>query len=173
MSFPLVLKNFALFIDGQGYMGETEEFTPPKITSKMEEIRTGGWLSAVEVELGKEKMEASFVMPGFATNVIRKMQNNTIGGLPFRFAAAAQRDDTNQVSAVTYHLRGRIKELDQGSFKAGEVNKSTFTIACSYLKIVENGVTVLEFDPIHRIFKVDGNDLLQALNIAMGLGSVI
>ena len=55
-----VRKNFNLFVDGKGFAGQIEEFTPPKLTLKTEEFRAAGMDAPIELTMGLEKLEASF-----------------------------------------------------------------------------------------------------------------
>src|SRR5450830_564930 len=58
MGLPKKLKNFALFVDGVSYVGETEEITLPKLTRKMEKFRSGGMAGEIELDLGAEAVDS-------------------------------------------------------------------------------------------------------------------
>ena len=49
-----VRKNFNLFVDGKGFAGQIEEFTPPKLTLKTEEFRAAGMDAPIELTMGLE-----------------------------------------------------------------------------------------------------------------------
>ena len=67
-----VLKNMNLFVDGRGYAGVVDELTPPKLTMKTEEHRAGGMDAPVELDMGMEKLEASFSLKKY---IIRRSPN--------------------------------------------------------------------------------------------------
>ena len=59
---PKILKNFNLFIDGRGYVGKCEEVNPPKLSIKSEEYKAGGMDAPIAIDMGMEKLEASFTL---------------------------------------------------------------------------------------------------------------
>ena len=71
MALTAILKNFSLFCDGRGYAGECEEITPPKLTFKTDEFRNGGMDAPVAIELGMEKLEASFSLTKYDADVLK------------------------------------------------------------------------------------------------------
>ena len=169
MGLPQKLKNGILTIDGYGYAGECNNFTPPKLTRKMEEHQGGGMLGPVSIDLGMEAMEASFTAKGFATTMLKHFARSTVGAMLIRYNAAFQRDDTGETGSIEIIVRGRIKELDLGDLTVGELNESKYTIPCSYLKIVVNGKTAVEIDLVNMLHIIDGIDLLADIRQALGM----
>ena len=54
-------KHFIIRVDGKGHAGDGKSFTPHKLAIKVEEYRSGGMNTPVEVGMGTEKMESSFL----------------------------------------------------------------------------------------------------------------
>ena len=70
MGLPKKLKNFAMFGDGESWIGEIPSVTLPTITKKTEEYRAGGMHGPVQVELGLEKLELALKAGGLKTQLI-------------------------------------------------------------------------------------------------------
>ena len=100
MGMPKKLKNFALFGDGESWVGEIPSTTLPTITKKMEEYRAGGMHGPVEVDLGHEKLELGIKAGGLKTQLIAMLGSQTVGANVFRFAGAYQDDATGLVSEL-------------------------------------------------------------------------
>ena len=73
MGLPRKLKNFALFVDGENYMGEVPEVTLPTLTRQMDDYRGGGM--NMPVGLGAESgmpVGVQLISPQFkAENMLR------------------------------------------------------------------------------------------------------
>jgi phage tail tube protein FII len=54
-----VLKNFNLFVDGRGYAGQVQDYTPPDLTAMTEDFRAGGMDGPIAIPLGIEALTAS------------------------------------------------------------------------------------------------------------------
>lgn len=172
MALPKTLKNFAMFGDGQSWIGEIPSVTLPSITKKMEEYRAGGMHGAVDVELGHEKLEMSLKVGGLKQQIISMLGGQTVGANIFRFAGAYQSDDTGEVLAVEVIVRGRVSEWNPNDAEAGSKNDHDFKVSVSYYKLSINGAEVLEIDVPGMVFKVDGTDRYNDIRTAIGLGGL-
>ncbi len=170
MGLPRTLKNFALFGDGESWIGEIPSVTLPKITKKMEEFRAGGMHGPVEIELGHDKLELGIKAGGLKPQLIAMLGAQSVGANVWRFAGAYQDDATGQVSAVEVICRGRITEWNPDDAKAGEKNEHEFKASLSYYKVTVDGADLLEIDVPGMVFKVDGTDAYSAIRLAIGLG---
>lgn len=168
---PRVLKNFGLFVDGRGYLGKVVELTPPKLSRKMEEFRAGGMQAPIEIDMGLEKIECEFTLKEYNEDLIKLWGLTDHAGVPMRFKGALQADDADgTVTAVEISVRGRLRELDGGAWKAGEETTLKAAVACSYYKYVSGGATLIEIDVANMVEIVDGTDLLAAIRDAIGYG---
>jgi P2 family phage contractile tail tube protein len=169
MGLPRKLKNFATFVDGENYMGETPEVTLPTLSRKMEEYRAGGMNGPVSLDLGQEKMEAELKMAGFQTELLAGFGAPTHDATLLRFAGAIQQDDTAAVEAVEVVMRGRIQEAKPDNIKAGDLTNITYKFPLSYYKLTVNGEVKVEIDLVNMVEVVDGDDRLAAVRTALGV----
>ena len=65
-----VLRNFVVWVDGFGKMGDGDTCQLPNLNLTMEDYRGGGMDIPVEVDLGMEKMEAEFSLTSFDPHTI-------------------------------------------------------------------------------------------------------
>jgi P2 family phage contractile tail tube protein len=169
MSLPRKLKNFLLFNDGEAYLGEVPECTPPKLSRKMEEYRAGGMSGPINLDMGMEALEMEWTAAGYMSSLFTQWGEPTHDGVLLRFAGAAQTDDTGEVTAIEVICRGRHKEIDSGNAKAGEKTEIKVKSAISYYKLSFNGQVQIEVDFVHMIEVVGGVDRLAQVRMALGL----
>jgi P2 family phage contractile tail tube protein len=163
-----VLKNFNLFVDGRGYAGQVESFTPPVLTRMTEDFRPGGLNTPVEIEMGMEKLEASFSIVKYDADILKNFgltQGNTV---PLVARGALESYDQS-VKPVVINMRGRIKSIDFGEWKSGALTPIKVTMNLEYYKQDIDSVTVFEFDIPNMIQIVNGVDLLAATRAAIAL----
>ena len=167
---PKTLKNFNLFIEGEGYAGRVEELTLPKLSRKMEEYRGGGLNGDIEIDLGMEKLEMEFTLREYSREVLNQWGVCDTAGVGLRFLGAAVRDDsTCETDSIEVVIRGRWRELDFDTSKSGEMSTLKVMVAATYYKYLINGDEVIEIDHINMIEKVNGQDRLQEQRKALSL----
>ena len=169
MAIVDILRNMNLFVDGRGFAGVVKELKPPKLTVKTEELRAGGLDAPVEIDMGLEKLEASFSLASVDADVLKQWgvmgeEANT----PLIMRGALQAED-GTVKAASVTLRGRIKEVDPGEWKAGEETTTTYMVAARYYKLEIAGATIHEIDVLNMKRIIDGVDQLEAQREALGL----
>ncbi len=167
---PNTIKNFNVFIDGESYLGKAEQVTLPKLTKKMEEYRGGGMNAPVEIDMGSEKMEATFVLREFSREVLLNYSIVDNAGVSLRFKAAAERDDVAEdFDAIEIVIRGRWREIDMGDLKSGDNSTMTVAVAVSYYKYIVNDEDLIEIDSVNMIEKIGGNDRLEKQREALDI----
>ena len=167
---PKTLKNFNLFIEGEGYAGRVEELTLPKLSRKMEEYRGGGLNGDIEIDLGMEKLEMEFTLREYSREVLNQWGVCDTAGVGLRFLGAAVRDDsTCETDSIEVVIRGRWRELDFDTSKSGEMSTLKVMVAATYYKYLVNGDEVIEIDHINMIEKVNGQDRLEEQRKALSL----
>lgn len=172
MALPRKLKHLNVFIDGQHWVGEAEDFTPAKLTRKFEAYRGGGMPGAVQVDMGYDDgaLDIEFTFGGYSDELVKRHGAESVSAVPLRFAGSFQRDDTGEVSSVEIICRGRFKELDRGTYKSGDDSTTKATLVCTYYKEVIDNATLCEVDIINMIdIGADGKDRMQAHRQAIGL----
>ncbi len=162
------LRKFVVYVDGFGKVGDCDGATLPKLNLKMDEYRGGGMDVPVEVDLGMEKLEFQFTRTAIDDQVIDKFglypgQNKAF---TLRGSLASQ-DGTS--AAVIGHMRGTLKSVDMGDFRAGEKMQVTFMVTLDYYKLIKGDRTLIEIDIENCRRVVGGVDQLEKDRIALGL----
>ena len=168
MGLPRKLKNFALFVDGENYMGEVPEVTLPTLTRQMDDYRGGGMNMPVKLDFGMEAMESEIKAAGWFGGLLATWGTPRADGAMLRFAGALQADDTGAIQACEAVIRGRFTEFDPGSAKAGDATEHTYKMAASYYKLTIAGAVVFEIDAVNMIELVDGVDRMDQVRAALG-----
>ncbi|MBP2227540.1 P2 family phage contractile tail tube protein [Azospirillum agricola] len=169
IQLPRVLKNLNLFIDGSGYAGRVESVVLPKLSLKTEEYRAGGMDLPVEVDVGMAKLEASLVLSDFDPALFASFGLLDLVGIPVTIRGAFQAQGNAEVTSVVVNLRGGWREMDVGTWKAGEKSTLTLAVAAHYYKLTVNGEELVEIDAINMVRSIGGVDLLAAQRVAVGL----
>lgn len=163
-----VIKNYNLFVDGRGYAGQIEDFTPPVLSTKDEEFRAGGMDAPLKLRMGMEALSAGFNLIAFDANVLALFGVTTGAATPF-VARAALESFNGAVTAVVHTMRGRINKLDQGTVKSGDKAALNVEMQLSYYKLQHGARVIHEVDVENMICVVDGKDVLAAQRAAIGL----
>jgi P2 family phage contractile tail tube protein len=168
MAFPRNIKDIMIFNAGNAYVGEAMAFTPPKLVRKLEEHRSGGMDRPVKLDMGGEALECEIVTASPMRDLYEQY-GGTISGQMLRLVGTYQNDEQGTIDTVEHVVRGRTEELDPGEQKPGEKTEQKTKLALSYYKMLWNGETVVESDPINMVEIVNGVDLLAARRAALGL----
>ena len=171
MGMPSKLKNMNVYNDGTSYAGQATSVTLPKLTRKMEAFRGGGLGGAVKVDFGldDDALKVEWTCGGYLTQVLKQYGSVDVAGVQLRFAAAYQRDDTQDVTSVEIIVRGRHSEIDRGEMKVGDDTEMKMVTECVYYKEVVDGETLFEIDVLNMIHIVGNVDTMQASRTAIGL----
>jgi len=164
---PKILKNFSAFVDGRGYAGRVDEITLPKLSIKTEEYRGGGMDVPIDIDLGMEKLEAEITFSEYDPELFRLfgiMDNSTVN-----FTLRGGLQGTGDAEPVVINLRGKIKELDSGSWKAGDKATLKCMIAIFYYKLTIDRRELIEIDSENMIRKINGVDQLSSMRQALGV----
>jgi P2 family phage contractile tail tube protein len=164
---PKILKNFSAFVDGRGYAGRVDEITLPKLTIKMEEYRAGGMDVPIDIDLGMEKLEAEITFSEYDPELFRLfgiMDNSTVN-----FTLRGGLQGTGDAQPVVVNLRGKIKELDSGSWKAGDKATLKCMISIFYYKLTIDRRELIEIDAENMIRKINGVDQLSSMRQSLGV----
>jgi len=164
---PKVLKNFNLFVDGRGYAGKCDEITPPKLTLKVDEHRAGGMDVPVELDMGMEKLNMEATLAEYVAEVISLFGLTTSGVKALTLRGALEGDEG--VVPVVINIRATVKEIDLGTWKAGEKAAKKLQFACRYFKYTQDGTELVEIDVENMIRKINGVDQLEAQRKALGI----
>lgn len=168
MAIVKVLKDVSLFIDGKGYAGNVEEFEPPKLAVKTEEHRAGGMDVPLEIDMGMEKLEATVSLSNADRDAL-KMFGLAPGTLVPLTLRGSQEDELGDAESVVHTLRGKLKEVDWGTWKSGEKAPCKLMVALRYYKLEIGGETIHEIDAENMKRVINGVDQLEKRRAALGL----
>ena len=73
------------------------------------------------------------------------------------------------ITPVVVTLRGSLKEVDMGDWKAGDKAEIKHTVGVTYYKLEVDGRLIYEIDPVGMKRVIDGVDQLAAQRSALGL----
>ena len=171
MAMPRKLKNQNIFNDANSYQGVAKSVTLPDLTRKLEMWRGAGMDGAVGADLGMgdDGLKIEWTVGGLDLISLRQFGITNASGVALRWAGAYQRDDDSSVTAVEVIARGRHETYSFGDAEAGEDTEHTITTACTYYKLIVDGVEEIEIDLLGMVFKVGGEDRLAEQRKAIGL----
>jgi P2 family phage contractile tail tube protein len=165
---PETLANMNLFADGVSFQGDVPSLTLPKLTLKTEEHRVGGMDVPVELDMGMEKQEAGFTTTGVRRESLKffGLADGTAFNGVFRGAFKGLK---GKITPVIVTLRGLLKEVDMGDWKAGDKAEIKHTVALTYYKLEVDGRLIYEIDALGMKRVINGVDQLAAQRSALGL----
>jgi P2 family phage contractile tail tube protein len=163
-----VRKNLNLFVDGQGYAGQIEDFNAPVLASKLEEFRGGGMDAPIDLKMGTEKLETSFNLIAYDKSVLALFGVANGSVVPFVAREALESFD-GTVTAVVHTMRGRITKIDPGTSKSGDKAALQVALSLDYYKLQHGDTVVQEIDVANMIHKVNGVDVLAAQRVALAI----
>ena len=169
---PKVLKNFNLFIDGTAYAGLVEELTLPKLSLKMDEYRNGGMDVPIDLEMGMDKLECDFTLSEYDTDSIDMFGLRDGAQVSLKFLGGLDGEgDASNVVSVEVLVNGALKDLDMGSWKAGEKAPLKSTVCVRYYKLSIGGVEKVEIIPDSLVRRINGVNQLNAMQTAIGMAA--
>lgn len=168
MAASKLLKNFALFVDGRGYAGECEELQPPSLALTTEDFRAGGMDTSIPIDMGMEKLEASFVMPMQDADLLTAFGVIENNGVQVTARGELKSQDGSS-EAVTLQMRGTVIKIESAAWKPGELAKNTYTLGLNYYKREQGGKVLHEIDVLNMKRIISGVDQLEKTRTAMGI----
>lgn len=163
-----VRKNINAFVDGRGYAGQVEDFDAPKLSLKVDEYRGGGMNGSVELTMGMEAMSSSFSLIQYSRDTLALFGVTEGRDVSFIFREVLE-SFGGTVTGVIHTMRGKIKEIDPGTSKAGDHPSLKHTMALNYYKLTHGDVVVQEIDVINMVHIVNGEDLMAEQRAALGI----
>lgn len=161
-----ILKNFNLYVDGRGYSGNADEVNLPALNIVGEDYRAGGMDAPVEVDMGMEKLEATFVLSKFDADIDRLFSSAGFINLTFR-GALESLDGT--VRAVVVKMRGKIHGIETGAATPGSKTTKTYRVPLVAYSYTLDGVAVHDIDVLNMKRVIGGVDRLAEQRRAIGL----
>jgi uncharacterized protein len=163
-----ILKNFNLFVDGRGHAGQIDELKLPTLAIVGEDFRAGGMDSSIFVEMGQEKLEATFTLSGYEQDTLALWGIGEGTSVPLVARGALESLD-GSVQAVKVAMSGTVRSVEPGNWKAGDKSSLVFTLDLRSYKYEQDGVTIHEIDVLNMVRVVNGTDRLASQRTAIGL----
>lgn len=163
-----VLKNINLFVDGRGYAGQIDDYSPPDLSLLIEDYRAGGLDAPIAIEMGMEALQTSFNLIAYDAEVLKLFGIGEGQTVPFTARGALESYD-GTVKPVVHTMQGKITQVARGTWAAGQKPQLTITMRLDYYKETHDGVVIHEIDVQNMIRIVNGTDRLAAQRRALGL----
>lgn len=162
-----VLRGFNCFVDGTSTHLEIEELTPPLPADNMEDFIVGG--QTIGIPIGHEKLEASFKLTSWNTDVMKLM--GLAPGITKRvtFRAQTVSEIDGEEKEVVIVLQGRINPKPESWQAQGRSGVEYAVDTITFYKHTVNNVVVHEIDVINMVRLVDGIDQTASARSALGL----
>ncbi len=163
-----ILKYLNLIVDGKGYAGKIEEYSPPDLVVSTEEFRAGGMDVPIDIDMGQEKMTCSFVIPSYDADLLALWGIRKGATLPFTAKGSLESLD-GSTKAVLHAMRGKITSLARGTWGSGKKPAMTVTMSLQYYREEQAGHVLHEIDAINMIRIINGVDQLAEHRANIGL----
>lgn len=163
-----VLKNFNLFVDGRGYAGQGEEYTPPVLQIKQEEWRGAGMDAPEQIDMGMEAIETSFNLLSYDPNILG-LFGLVPGGQVGVIIRGALQGPAGVVTPVQHIMRGKVSTMDSGSWKPGEKPMLSCTMSLHFYSLIHGGREIHTIDIRNYIRRINGVDQLAGMRAALGV----
>lgn len=163
-----ILKNFNLYVDGRGYAGNVDEVTLPALAILEEDYRAGGMDAPVGIDMGMEKLEATFKLSKFDRDVLAQFGVAPGVAVPFVLRGALESLD-GSVQAVVVTMLGKIRAIETDTITPGTKAGQTFTLSLQSYRYEQDGVIVHDIDVLNMTRVVNGVDRLASIRAAIGL----
>lgn len=163
-----MLKNFNLYVDGRGYAGNVDEVTLPSLNLVEEDFRAGGMDAPIAIDMGMEKLEATFKVSKFDKNLITKWGVANGGNIPLVLRGALESLD-GSVQAVVVKLTGRLHALEMDTITPGSKAGMSFKLAAWAYSYSQDGEVLIDIDVRNMKRIINGVDRLAAQRKAIGL----
>lgn len=167
MSKSDVRRLMGLFVDGRGYAGEAESVTPPKLTIKTEDDRSGGMDGTRKQDMGMEAMELSYTLKKADPDVMSLF--GLVEGNDTAITLRGAIDRGGVTVSEVINVRGRLIEIDEGEWTAGKKVEQKHMWTVNYYKRTVDGKVIHEIDVDNAIRIINGVDQLKALRDAAGI----
>lgn len=164
-NIPEIINNFNAYNKGNVLVGITGAVNLPNFDAITEIISGAGILGEYETSIVGMygSMEQDIPFRTLDTNIFSLMKPTELVDLTFRASAQSTVKSTGAVDYKGMRVveRGRLKSFTPGKLELGKQMDASVKLELLYILIEIGGKTVLEYDKLNSVFKVDGVDLLK------------
>lgn len=162
---PEIINNFNVYNEGNALIGISGAVTLPSFDAITETISGAGILGEYETGIVGmySSMQQEIPFRVLDEDIFSIMNPTEMVDLTLR---ASQQSTVKSTGAIAYQgmrvvERGRFKNFDPGKLELGKQMDAKLTMELLYILIEVNGKTMVEYDKLNSVFKVNGVDLLQ------------
>ena len=162
-------QNLNVFFGDGDWAGRIEGYTPPELSSQVEDYRAAGMHGSVALRTGQELMESEIVFKGHHSEVYTAwgIADSTQQTIEVR---GALQNYSGEVKTIIFTQTGPvIKVMGDQIQGQGEVPEMTLTQNPHYFKVEYDGVVVVEIDILNATQTIEGVDQLEPIRDALGL----
>ena len=170
---PNLLKDVNVYVEGADWLGKAE-LELPEITQQTEEHSSMSLSGKVELpNVGHvEKMEGTIKFSSYDPAAMKKLYDpKTAHSVDVR--ASLQRYDTGtgamEEIPLKVVMKAFFKSRSMPSWQETVNEGPEFTYSAVYYKEEADGEEVLEVDPFNKIYKVNGEDILETERSNLGM----
>ena len=161
---PEIINNFNVYKKGTQLIGLSAAVTLPSFDAITETINGAGILGEYETSIvgNYSSMKQEIPFRVLDEDIFSLMDPSSVVDLTFR---ASQQSTVKASGAIDYKgmrivERGRFMSFDPGKMELGKQMDAKVTMELMYILIEVGGKTMLEYDKLNSVFKVNGKDLL-------------
>lgn len=163
-----VLRNMNLIVDGSSYAGTINEVVPPKLVVKTEEARFGGMDAPIDMDMGMEKLMMEYNIASYDAQIYKGFGLKVGANIQHTLKGATE-DRDGVVNTDVIHAHGKVVEVDEGTWKAGQQVQLKAKVSLVYYRRERNGEELCEIDVENNKRVIGGVDQLEAINNAIGI----
>lgn len=164
---PELINNYNVYNKGNQWLGITGDVELPELESVTETLEGAGMLGEIDVSAVGHFSSGQLTVP--FTTINRNVFEALDFAHPLELQLRASKQNANKASGgCTYTptrvvVRGMSHTLELGHLTKGKQMETSLEIEYTYIKIEDEGFTVLELDKLNNVFIVNGTDQLAAI----------
>lgn len=140
-----IFRNFAMWLNEDVKVGQVSEVTLPAFKVQTEKARNAGMVMEREIRMGYERENAKFKMPALDPTTVAAI-NGMQGTTDTLMITGALVDEDGTTTNATCYLRGFLKDIDFGNWKAGDKAETEYVFVWEYLKLEIGGEEMIVAD---------------------------
>lgn len=121
----------------------------------------------MEIDMGMEKLECELTFAEYDIELFRLFGMTDGNAVALTLRGAIQAD--GEAESIVVNLRGSLREVDAGSWKAGDKATLKCMVAARYYKLTIDGSQVIEIDAENMIRIINGVDQMATIRGAIGI----
>ncbi|MEE8886256.1 MAG: phage major tail tube protein [Eubacteriales bacterium] len=164
---PELINNYNVYNKGSQWVGVTGDVELPSLEALTETMEGAGMLGEVDVPAVGHFSSGQLTVPFVTVNHQVFDAINFAEALELQIRASKQSADKTTAGTdftpTRVVVRGLGHTVEPGHFTKGKAMETSVEIEYTYIKIEDEGKTVLELDKLNNVFVVNGVDQLAKI----------